>query len=107
LQLPALRGPAPREAELVQATGGFLARVVTPAAGALGLYEHFFRRVRESMPGGGMGSPPWEFLEHHSGVTPVELHQLRGWYADARAGRRVPLDRIHNLIQKIHRHITA
>ena len=107
LQLPALRGPAPREAELVQATGGFLARVVTPAAGALGLYEHFFRRVRESMPGRGMGSPPWEFLEHHSSVTPAELHQLRGWYADARAGRRVPLDRIHNLIQKIHRHITA
>jgi hypothetical protein len=134
LQLPALRGPAPREAELVQATGGFLARVVTPAAGALGLFEHFFRRVRERVPlGGGSGgppigeaataavgrgdgtallgrglsSPPWGFLEDHSGVTPTELHQLRGWYADARAGRRVPLDRLHNLIQKIHRHITA
>ena len=104
LPLPALRGPAPREAELVQATGGFLARVVTPAAGALGLFEHFFRRVRERVP---LGSPPWEFLEHHSSVTPAELHQLRGWYADARAGRRVPLDRLHNLIQKIHRHITA
>jgi hypothetical protein len=117
LQLPALRAPAPREAELVQATGGFLARVVTPAAGALGLFEHFFRRLREraplgrdevkSMPGRGMGSPPWEFLEHHSSVTAAELHQLRGWYADARAGRRVPLDRLHNLIQKIYRHITA
>ncbi|HEX4677024.1 MAG TPA: hypothetical protein VH209_16930, partial [Steroidobacteraceae bacterium] len=146
LRLPALRAPAPREAELVQATGGFLARVVTPSAGALGLFEHFFRRVREraplgrgrdgngpqalgggsgdpptgvaggaavgrpevrSMPGRGMGSPPWEFLEHHCNVTPAELHQLRGWYADARAGRRVPLDRLHNLIQKIHRHTTA
>ena len=108
LQLPALRAPAPREAELVQATGGFLARVVTPAAGALGLFEHFFRRVRERVPlGGGRGSPPWEFLEHHSSVTSAELRQLRGWYADARAGRRVPLDRLHNLIQKIHRHITA
>jgi hypothetical protein len=109
LQLPAVRGPAPREAELVQATGGFLARVVTPAAGALGLFEHFFRRVRERVPLGGEqgGSPPWEFLEHHSSVTSAELRQLRGWYADARAGRRVPLDRLHNLIQKIHRHITA
>jgi hypothetical protein len=108
LQLPPLRGPAPREAELVQATGGFLARVVTPAAGALGLFEHFFRRVRERVPsGGGMGSPPWGFLEAHSGVTPTELRELKGWYADARAGRRVPLDRIHNLIQKIHRHFTA
>jgi hypothetical protein len=108
LQLPALRGPAPREAELVQATGGFLARVVTPAAGALGLFEHFFRRVRERVPlRYGVGSPPWEFLEDHSNVSPTELRQLRGWYADARAGRRVPLDRLHNLIQKIHRHITA
>ena len=108
LQLPALRGPAPREAELVQATGGFLARVVTPAAGALGLFEHFFRRVRERVPlGHGLSSPPWGFLEDHSGVAPTELRQLRGWYADARAGRRVPLDRLHNLIQKIHRHITA
>jgi hypothetical protein len=113
LQLPALRAPAPREAELVQATGGFLARVVTPSAGALGLFEHFFRRVRERAPLGRergnvpSGNPPWEFLEHHSNVMPAELHQLRGWYADARAGRRVPLDRLHNLIQKIHRHITA
>jgi hypothetical protein len=108
LQLPALRGPAPREAELVRTTGGFLARVVTPAAGALGLFEHFFRRVRERVPlGRGLSSPPWGFLEDHSGVTPTELHQLRGWYADARAGRRVPLDRLHNLMQKIHRHITA
>jgi hypothetical protein len=108
LQLPALRGPAPREAELVRATGAFLARVVTPAAGALGLFEHFFRRVRERVPlGRGLSSPPWGFLEDHSGVTPTELHQLRGWYADARAGRRVPLDRLHNLMQKIHRHITA
>jgi hypothetical protein len=108
LQLPVSRGLAPREAELVQATGGFLARVVTPAAGALGLFEHFFRRMRERAAlGRGMASPPWEFLEDHASITPTELRQLRGWYADARAGRRVPLDRLHNLIQKIHRHLTA
>jgi hypothetical protein len=92
----------------VQATGGFLARVLTPAAGALGLFEHFFRRVRERLPSvGDKSSPPWELLEGHPGVTIVELRQLRGWYADARAARRVPLSRLHNLIQKIDRHITA
>jgi len=32
LRLPAMRLPAPREAELVRATGGFLARVLRPAA---------------------------------------------------------------------------
>jgi hypothetical protein len=108
LQLPGLRAPAPREAELVQATGGFLARVLTPAAGALGLFEHFFRRVRERSPSGyEKVNPPWGLLEEHSGVTAVELRQLRDWYADARAARRVPLGRLHNLIRKIDRHITA
>ena len=108
LQLPGLRAPAPREAELVQATGGFLARVLTPAAGALGLFEHFFRRVRERSPSGyEKVNPPWGLLEEHSGVTAAELRQLRDWYADARAARRVPLGRLHNLIRKIDRHITA
>ena len=108
LQLPGLRAPAPREAELVQATGGFLARVLTPAAGALGLFEHFFRRVRERLPSvGDKSSPPWELLEGHPGVTIMELRQLRDWYAAARAARRVPLGRLHNLIQKIDRRITA
>jgi hypothetical protein len=123
LQLPGLRASAPREAELVQATGGFLARVLTPAAGALGLFEHFFRRIHERLPAGGRkadspwgsptgasppwAGPPWEMLEGHSGITSVELRQLKGWYADARAARRVPLGRLHNLIQKIDRRITA
>jgi hypothetical protein len=119
LQLPGLRAPAPREAELVQATGGFLARVLTPAAGALGLFEHFFRRIRERLPAGRdfkanpswasppWTNPPWKILEGHSGITAVELRQLKGWYADARATRRVPLGRLHNLIQKIDRRITA
>src|SRR4029077_9685129 len=45
LRLPAMRMPAPREAELVRATGGFLARVLRPAAAARRLFEHFFRRL--------------------------------------------------------------
>jgi hypothetical protein len=108
LQLPGLRAPAPREVELVQATGGFLARVLTPAAGALGLFEHFFRRVRERLPSGHeKANPPWELLEGHSGVSAGDLRQLRDWYADARAARSVPLGRLHNLIQKIDRRIIA
>ena len=111
LQLPGLRAPAPREAELVQATGGFLARVLTPAAGALGLFEHFFRRVRERLPTGGWARRRLirrgSFSRGIPGVTAVELRQLKGWYADARAARRVPLGRLHNLIQKIDRTITA
>jgi hypothetical protein len=108
LQLPGLRASAPREVELVQATGGFLARVLTPATAALGLFEHFFRRVRERLPSGhDKVNPPWELLEGHSGVSAGELRQLRAWYAAARAARSVPLGRLHNLIQKIDRRIIA
>lgn len=108
LQLPWTRASVPREAELVQVTGGFLARVLTSGDGALGLFDHFFKRMVERLPPGrAHGSPPWELLEVHPGVTPTELRQLQGWYEDARASRRVPLVRLHNLIRKIDRQITA
>lgn len=104
LQLPVTRAPVPREAELVQATGGFLARVLTTDAGARGLFGHLFRRIGERLPAGrARGNPPWELLEGQPGITAAELRQLRGWYADACASRRVPLGRLHNLILKIDR----
>ena len=108
LQLPRSRLSVPREAQLVQVTGGFLARVLTSDAGALGLFDHFFKRMVERLPPGrAHASPPWELLEAHPGVSPVEVRQLQDWYSDARAERRVPLVRLHNLIRKIDRQITA
>jgi hypothetical protein len=108
LQLSVIRAPAPREVELVQTTGTFLARVLTPDAGARGLFEHFFRRLRERLPQGRQGSnPPWELLEGHPGVTSAELQQLRDWYAAVAASRAVPLQRLHNLIVKVERYLAA
>ena len=108
LQLPLSRPSVPREAELVQVTGGFLARVLTSDAGARGLFDHFFKRMVQRLPPGrARGSPPWELLEAHPGVTPVEVRQLRDWYSKAHATRPVPLVRLHNLIRKIDRQITA
>jgi hypothetical protein len=108
LQLPVRQIRVPREAQLVQATGGFLARVLTNDAAARGLFEHFFRRVRGHRPAGGArGSPPWGLLEGHPAIAASELRQLRQWYAAACESRRVPLVRLHNLILKIDRHLTA
>src|SRR5262249_38582409 len=45
LRLPGRRIAAPRGAELVRATGLFLARALRPAAAARRLFEHFFRRL--------------------------------------------------------------
>jgi hypothetical protein len=108
LQLPRTGVSVPREAELVKVTGGFLARVLTSDAGALGLFDHFFKRMIERLPPGRThASPPWELLGGHAGVTPVEVRRLQGWYADARAARHVPLVRLHNLLRKIDRQIST
>jgi hypothetical protein len=106
LRVSVTRAQVPREAELVRATGGFLARVLTTDAGARGLFGHFFRRIAERLPPGrAKGNPPWELLEGQAGITSAELRQLEGWYADACAARRVPLGRLHNLMLKIDRHL--
>ncbi len=108
LRLPVTRHAAPREAELVRVTGGFLARVLTPAAAARGLFAHFFRRVGVRSPAGeAHDGPAWELLRNRPEVSASDLRQLQGWYADACAGRRVPLDRLQDLIRKLDEHRVA
>ena len=108
LRLPAMRMPAPREAELVRATGGFLARVLRPAAAARRLFEHFFRRLATRTHRGAQGEGlPWEWLEHHPRLRRADVQQLRQWYAQAYSDRRVPLTRLHNLIVRTERQLAA
>lgn len=100
LQSPWTPAPVPREAELVQATGGFLARVLTNDAGARGLFDHFFHRIARRLRRTGSESP-WELLEGHSRIAPADLRQLREWHAAALAARKVPLERLHDLMSRI------
>jgi hypothetical protein len=105
LQLPGSRTTVQREADLVRATGGFLARVLTNDVGARGLFDNFFRRLATRVPPGHPGphesEPSWQLLEGHSGVAPADLRQLRHWHAAAVAARKVPLAKLHNLMLKI------
>jgi len=93
LQMPIARSPVPREAELVRATGRFLARTLTPAAAARRLLDRFLRDYS------------WETIERHSRVARADILQLRAWDADASASRRVQLTRVHNLIVKVQRQL--
>jgi hypothetical protein len=95
LRAPVAPMAARQEADLVRTTGGFLARVVTPAAGARRMFEHFLRQH------------PWEALERHSRLAATDISQLRSWYADASGSRRVPLVRLHNLLVKIDRQLNS
>jgi len=108
LRLPATRVPAPREAELVRATGGFLARVLHPAAAARRMFEHFFRRLSARSHRGAQGDGlPWEWLEHHPRLARADVQQLKDWYAQAYSDQRVPLTALHNLIVRTERRLAA
>jgi len=93
LRAPLRAAPAPRPSELVQVTGRFLARVLRSDAGADMLFQHFLRRG------------PWKVLECHPRLAPQDLQCLRSWQADALAGRRVPLVRLHELLVRIDREL--
>jgi Domain of unknown function (DUF4350) len=94
LRVPVTRAPVPREAELVRATGGFLARVLTPAAAARRMFDRFLRRW------------PWEMLEHQPRIPSADLQQLKSWYSQLDTAR-VPLTRLHNLIVRINRQLNS
>jgi len=108
LRVPRLRASAPREVELVRATGGFLARVLRTPVAARRMFDHFFRRLRlPSHPDAATMGPPWEWLEHHPRLLRADVRQLREWYADAYSDRRVPLARLQNLMVRTERQLTA
>jgi hypothetical protein len=108
LRLPATRLPAPREAELVRATGGFLARVLRPAAAARRMFEQFFRRLSARTHRGPQRDRlPWEWLEQHPRLRRADVQQLKDWYTQAYSDRRVPLTRLHNLIVRTERQLAA
>jgi hypothetical protein len=100
LRAPVAHARLPSEADLVRALGGLLARVLCPQAAAAGLLEHFLRRGGRQLSD---PQSPWERLERHPRVARGDLAQLRQWYHVARAGKRVPLARLHNLIRSIER----
>jgi uncharacterized protein DUF4350 len=108
LRPAAPRAPAPREADLVRATGAFLARVLRPAAAARRMYEQFFRRLalrsRRNLDADGL---PWEWLAGHPRLARADVEQLRAWYTRAYSGGRVPLPRLHNLILRTEKQLTA
>jgi hypothetical protein len=106
LRLAQPRAPAAREAELVRATGLFLARVLRPSAAARRMFEHFFRRLRARTRHGGE-APPWDWLAHHPRLARADVQQLKDWYAQSCSGGRVPLTRLHNLILRTERRLAA
>jgi hypothetical protein len=110
LRAPAIARHDPSEAELVRFAGGLIARTVAPWQQAQQLFEHFFAGVARAargangLPGKERGEL-WHWLERHAAILPQELDQLKAWYADAHASRKLPLVPLQNLLDNLERRI--
>lgn len=105
LRVPVTRLAAPREADLVRANAGFLARVLPRDLAARRLFEHFFRRLGKRMPSA-QTQQPWEYLQASPRLQAADVALLQRWHGAAWAGRRVPLVRLYNLILRIERQMS-
>jgi hypothetical protein len=111
LRAPAFEESAPSEAGLVRHAGGLIARTVAPHHTAVRLFDHFFTRVARASRGTTGAVLPergdlWHWLERHAAILPQELDRLKDWYAQAYAGRALPLADLQNLLDKLERRLT-
>jgi hypothetical protein len=102
-----VRASAPRETELVRATGLYLARVLRPAAAARRLIDNFLLASTPAARAAGVGAEPWQRLEAHPRLARADVAQLRAWHEQASAGGKVPLMALRNLIVRIERQLNA
>jgi hypothetical protein len=110
LRAPAIAQHDPSEAELVRRAGGLIARTVAPHHTARRQFDHFFTGVSRSVRGAtgkltAERGELWQWLERHAAIKPQELDQLKTWYADAHAERKVPLVPLQNLLDELGRRI--
>lgn len=106
LRAPVFAEHDPSEADLVRHSGLLIARTVAPHYTARRLFDGFFSGVARELRGTtGAVNPErgelWQWLESHAAVLPQELDQLKTWYADAHAERKVPLVRLQNLLDTL------
>ncbi len=92
------RSPAPRESQLLDATGGLLARVVRTDEAARRLFDHFLGGSTRTD-----AADRFRYLERHPRVSATDLARLKRWYAEAHAGRPVPLRRLQESIARTER----
>ena len=81
----------------VRATGGFLARVLTPAATARRLFENFFDDVRRAADIG-EDELPWEWMRSQAQLPGDQLEELQSIHQRARQGAKLNLIRLQNLL---------
>ena len=85
----------------VRATGGFMARVLRPAAAGQQLFANFFNEIRGRLGLASDGAPLWEWLAGHAVIPAGDLDRLQELHSRVAARRRVDLAELHNLIARV------
>lgn len=85
----------------VRATGGFMARVLRPAAAAQQLFANFFNEIRSRLGLTTDGAPLWDWLAARSVIPAADLHRLQDLHRRVDERRRVDLAELHNLIARV------
>jgi hypothetical protein len=85
----------------VRATGGFMARVLRPAAAGQRLFANFFNEIRGRLGLATDGAPLWDWLAGHSVIAPADLTRLQELHERVAGRRRVDLAELHNLLARV------
>jgi hypothetical protein len=85
----------------VRATGGFMARVLRPAAAGQRLFANFFNEIRGRLGLALDGAPMWDWLAGHAVIATADLDRLQELHAQVAARRSVNLAELHNLVARV------
>lgn len=95
----------PRQADLLAAVGGFMARRLGRRQTGLVLFENWFREIRRRRGLADAAGAPWEALAATPTLSRQLLSRLRADYDRLRQGDPVDLVALHNLIRKARKAI--
>ena len=85
----------------VRATGGFMARVMRPAAAGQQMIANFFNDARKRLGLVTDGAPLWDWLHAQPVVSSDDIERLQTLHARVQQGRRVDLAQLHNLLARL------
>jgi hypothetical protein len=85
----------------VRAIGGFMARALHPAAAARQMFALFFAEIQRRTGLPDHRSPPWDWLQAHSGADSADLARLRQLYDQVGRNQRINVQQLHNLLMRV------
>lgn len=95
----------PRQADLLDGIGGFMARRLDTRETGLMLFADWFREVREHRGLAADPAPPWQALAATPTLGRPLLARLRDDYERLAAGQRIDLVHLHNRIRQARKAI--